>query len=44
MKRLAGAAILVAGALAFPAAGAHTLRWASKGDPQTMDRTRRTSP
>jgi len=37
MKRFAGAAILVAGALALPAAGAQTLRWASQGDPQTMD-------
>ena len=37
MKRFAGAAILVAGALAFAPADAQTLRWASQGDPQTMD-------
>ena len=37
MKRLAGLATLLAGALAFAAADAQTLRWASAGDPQTMD-------
>ena len=37
MKRFAGLAILLAGALAFAAADAQTLRWASAGDPQTMD-------
>src|SRR5436190_4213373 len=37
MKRFAGAATLLAGALAFAAADAQTLRWASQGDPQTMD-------
>src|SRR3954463_13518252 len=39
MKRCAGPAILLAGALALAAAAAdaQTLRWASQGDPQTMD-------
>jgi peptide/nickel transport system substrate-binding protein len=38
MKRFAGPAIALAGALAFAtAADAQTLRWASQGDPQTMD-------
>ena len=37
MKRLVGSAIVFAGALAFAAADAQTLRWASAGDPQTMD-------
>jgi peptide/nickel transport system substrate-binding protein len=37
MKRFVGPAILLAGALAFAAADAQTLRWASQGDPQTMD-------
>ena len=37
MKRFAGPAIALAGALAFAAADAQTLRWASAGDPQTMD-------
>ena len=35
MKRLRAAAL--AGALAVATAGAQTLRWASQGDPQTMD-------
>ena len=37
MKRFVGPAIALAGALAFAAADAQTLRWASAGDPQTMD-------
>ena len=37
MKRWVGPAIALAGALAFAAADAQTLRWASAGDPQTMD-------
>src|SRR5436305_1922531 len=39
MKRCAGPAIVLAGALALAAvaADAQTLRWASQGDPQTMD-------
>jgi len=37
MKRFASLAIALAGALAFAAADAQTLRWASQGDPQTMD-------
>jgi len=37
MKRLVGSAIVFAGALALAAANAQTLRWASAGDPQTMD-------
>jgi peptide/nickel transport system substrate-binding protein len=37
MKRLVGPALALAGALAFAAADAQTLRWASAGDPQTMD-------
>src|SRR6188472_2808130 len=37
MKRFVGPAIALAGALAFAAADAQTLRWASQGDPQTMD-------
>src|SRR5947207_4206914 len=37
MKRFVGAATLLAGALAFAAADAQTLRWSSQGDPQTMD-------
>jgi len=37
MKRFVGPAIALAGALAFVAADAQTLRWASAGDPQTMD-------
>ena len=37
MKRFASLAIALAGALAFAAADAQTLRWASAGDPQTMD-------
>ena len=37
MKRFVRAAIVLAGALAFAAADAQTLRWASQGDPQTMD-------
>ena len=37
MKRWVGPAIALAGALAFATADAQTLRWASAGDPQTMD-------
>src|SRR5436190_12167795 len=37
MKRFAGAATLLAGALLAAGAPAQTLRWASQGDPQTMD-------
>src|SRR6476659_1965228 len=38
MKRFAGPAIALAGALAFATpVDAQTLRWASQGDPQTMD-------
>jgi peptide/nickel transport system substrate-binding protein len=37
MKRWVGPALALAGALAFAAADAQTLRWASAGDPQTMD-------
>ena len=37
MKRFAAPAIALAGALAFGVAQAQTLRWASQGDPQTMD-------
>src|SRR5678815_2350510 len=37
MKRRAVPAIALAGALAVAAAHAQTLRWASQGDPQTMD-------
>jgi len=37
MKRWVGPAIALAGALAFAAADAQTLRCAGQGDPQTMD-------
>ena len=37
MKRLVVTALALAGTLAVAAAHAQTLRWASQGDPQTMD-------
>src|SRR5215203_3661552 len=37
MKRFIAPAVALAGVFAFAGAPAQTLRWASQGDPQTMD-------